>query len=225
MTPDKPIKKGFNVLEEAEEIRQRSIPSKLHDESFEVFTKYPLSSFRTSFEYRTRTYSAYNTWLDLLSKTRTFPSPQFKDDISELRQEVDTLKVIVRSLTNNVESSNKVIDELSKQLHEKYPIARNVDTYLDKLCNDYIKLVSKVDIVKKIYTVVNETDIQCWTIIDAEPFDSALRKPIYNAQIKIYQEMQGDLALDFHVLNLSELTDRQELERILPPSAKLVWQR
>lgn len=225
MTPDKPTQKGFNILEEAEKIHQRSIPSKFHGEPSDVMAKYLLSSFRMSFESHTHRHSAYNTWLNLLSKTRTFPPPQFKDEVTELRQEVDTLKVMVRSLTKKVESSNIIIDERSKRLSEKYPTRRKEDTYLEKLCNHYIKLVSTVDIVKSIYIVVNDTDLQCWTIIDAEPFETTLRKPIYNAQIKIYQQMQGDLALDFHVLNLSELTDRSELEGILPPSAKLVWQR
>ncbi len=79
--------------------------------------------------------------------------------------------------------------------------------------------------MKKIFVVETNNGLLCWTIIDAEPFDSTLREPIYDAQVKIYKEMKEDLALDFHVLNLSELHDRQELESILPPSAKLIWQR
>ena len=93
------------------------------------------------------------------------------------------------------------------------------------LCNAYVEIVSKIGIVKKIYVVDTSNGLFCWTIIDAEPFDSDLRAPIYDAQVKLYQEMEEDMALDFHVLNLSELHDKQELKSILPPSAKLVWQR
>lgn len=158
-------------------------------------------------------------------KTRNYPKPEFRDEISELRQEVDTLKVMVRSLTKDLESSKLIIDELSRQFRDKRPIRLKGRTHLEELCNAYIKMVSKIKILKKIYIVANDSDFQCWTIIDAEPFNSELRAPIYDAQLKIYQDMKEGMALDFHVLNLSELHDRQELESILPPSANLVWQR
>ena len=223
--PSKPVRKGFDILEAAEEIRGSKQPPRYKTRSFDLIESRLIDALREQLHIGSKKYLASAIWSDLLLKTRNYPKPEFRDEISELRQEVDALKVMVRSLTKNLESSKLIIDELSRQVRGKHPIRLKEQTHLDELCNTYIKMVSKIKILKKIYIVANDSDFQCWTIIDAEPFNSAVRKPIYEAQIKIYQEMQENLALDFHVLNLSELADRQELESILPPSAKLVWQR
>lgn len=220
-----PVRKGFDILEATEEIRGSKQLPLYPNRTSNLIERRFIAELREQWRIGSQKYFASAIWRDLLLKTRNYPKPEFRDEISELRQEVDTLKVMVRSLTKNLESSKLIIDELSRHVLAKRPIRLKVQTHLDKLCNAYIKMVSKIKILKKIYIVTNDTDFQCWTIIDAEPFDSAILKPIYDAQIKIYQEMQEDLALDFHLLNLSELVDRQELESILPPSAKLVWQR
>ncbi|GAH40760.1 unnamed protein product [marine sediment metagenome] len=125
---------------------------------------------------------------------------------------------MVRSLT-------KTIEELSEEIRQRQAIRQTTETSLDNLCNAYTEMVSKIDIVKKIYIVVTTNGLVCWTIVDTEPFDSTLLEPIYDAQVKIYRQMESTSALDFHVLNLSEFYHRQELENVLPPSAKLVWQR
>ena len=223
--PDKPIRKGFDVLEAAEEIRNKKLAPKYHEEPIDLIKSQLISALRAQWHTGVPKYFAYDIWRELLVKTRNYPKREFRDDISELRQEVDTLKLMVKSLTKTIESSNKTIDELSKEIHQEYSVCQTFSTSLDSLCNAYVEIVSKIEIVKKIYVVDNSNCLLCWTIIDAEPFDSELRAPIYDAQVKIYQEMKEDMALDFHVLNLSELHDRQELESILPPSAKLVWQR
>ena len=222
--PNKSARKGFNILEVAEEIRSTKQPPQYKDRSFGFTESRLIAESPRQWQLRTNKYLAPAIWCDLLLKTRNYPKPEFRDEVSELRQEVDTLKVMVRSLAKTLESSKLIIGKLSGQVHDEDPIRLKEQTHLDELCNTYIKMVSKAKVLKSIYIVANDRDFQCWTIIDAEPFDSAILKPIYDAQIKIYQEMQEDLALDFHVLNLSELVDRQELESILPPSAKLVWQ-
>jgi len=222
---NKPIRKRFDILEAAEEIQANKQPPRYTNRSFNLIESRLITELLEQWQIGSRKYSTFDIWRDILSKTRNYPKPEFRDEISELRQEVDTLKVKVRSLTKNLESSTLIIEELSKQIRDKHPTYPKEQTHLDELCNAYIKMVSKFKILKKIYIVVNDNNFQCWTIIDAEPFDSAIRKPIYDAQIKIYQKMQEDIALDFHVLNLSELAYRQELESILPPSAKLIWQR
>jgi len=223
--PSKPIRKGFDILEVAEEIRSSKQPPQYQNRAFDLIESQLISELREQWHIGSHEHFASAIWRDLLLKTRNYPKPEFRDEISELRQEVDTLKVMVRSLSKNLESSKLIIDDLSKQILDKRPIRLKGRTHLEELCNAYIKMISKIKILKKIYIVVNDSDFQCWTIIDAEPFDSAIRKPIYDAQIRIYQEMEDDLALDFHVLNLSELADRQELESILPHNAKLVWQQ
>ena len=223
--PDKPIKKGFNILEEVEEIRQKQQTGQPHKESIDLIQSQWIYELRMRRHTDLPRYLPSDIWRELLMKTRKFPKTEFRDDVSELRQEVDTLKLMVKSLTKAIESSNKMIDELSKEIHQKQTIRQTGKTSLEKLCNTYIKMVSKIEIVKKIYIVDTSNGLLCWTIVDAEPFDSTVLEPIYDAQVKIYKEIKEDLALDFHVLNLSELHDKQELESILPPSAKLVWQR
>ncbi len=223
--PDKPIRKGFNILEEAEEIRQKQQTDQPHKESIDLIQSQLIYALRMRRHTDLPRYFSSNIWRDLLLKTREFPKHEFKDDISELRQEVDTLKLEVKSLAQRLESSNLEIVELSKKISKENSIRQATTASLDKLCNAYVEMVSKVEIVKKIFVVETQNGLVCWTIIDTEPFDSALCEPIYDAQVNIYQEMKENLALDFHVLNLSELHDRKELESILPPSAKLVWQR
>jgi len=223
--PDKPIRKGFDILEAAEEIRQSQPPLQPNNMPSKITQKYITDIRRISLSIGMPKYTTFDVWRELLAKTRNFPKPEFRDDISELRQEVDTLKLMVKSLTKTIESSNRTIDELSKEIRQKQTIRQTGETSVDKLCNAYVKMVSKIDIVKEIYVILTNNVLTCWTIIDAEPFDSALLEPIYDAQVEIYREKKDDLALDFHVLNLSELHDRQELESILSPSAKLVWQR
>jgi len=223
--PNKPIRKGFDILEEAEEIRRKQQTGQPRKEFVELAQSQLISAFLIHWRAGMPKYSASDVWRELLIKTREFPKHEFQDDISELRQEVDNIKLMVKSLTTSIESSNKTIDELSKEIRQKYAIRQEGKTSLDNLCNSYVEIVSKIDIVKKIYVIEANNTLTCWTIIDAEPFDSELRAPIYDAQVKIYQEMKEGFAFDFHVLNLSELHDRQELESILPPSANLIWQR
>ena len=223
--PDKPIRKGFDILEEAERIRsqKRTLPHR--KESIDSIESRLISALRMQWHTSAPKYFASDIWRELLEKTRNYPKPEFRDEISELRQEVDTLKLMFKSLTKNIESSNKTIDDLSREIRQEHAVLQTASTSLKNLCNAYVEIVSNIEIVKNIYIVDNIHGLSCWTIIDAEPFDSELRAPIYDAQLKIYQDMKEGIALDFHVLNLSELHDRQELESILPPSAKLVWQR
>jgi len=223
--PDKPIRKGFNILEEVEEIQQKHLNRQPHKKSIDLVQSHLINAFRIQRSTYVSPYSVYNIWHELLMETRKFTKSEFLDDISELRQGIDTLKLMVKSLTKTIESSNKTIDDLSREIRQEHAVRQTVSTSLEMLCNAYVEMVTKIDIVKKIFVVDTSNGLLCWTIVDAEPFDSALREPIYEAQVKIYKEMKEDLALDFHVLNLSELHDRQELKSILPLGAKLIWQR
>ena len=223
--PDKPIRKGFDILEEAEEIRQKQKIGQPHKESIDLIQRRLTYELRAQLPSILPRYSASNIWRELLLKTREFPKHGFQDDISELRQEVNTLKLEVKSLAKRLGSSNLEIVELSKKTKKESYTQQPIAASLDKLCNSYVEMVSKIDIVKRIYVADTTNGLVCWTIVDTEPFDSTMLEPIYDAQVKIYREKEDDLALDFHVFNLSELHDSKELESVLPPSAELVWQR
>ncbi len=224
--PDKPNSKRLDILEEVEIITRQKPTPPYHKESIYSIDNIFTSALRLRVQWHSEPkYLVSNIWRELLEKTRNYPKTEFRDDISELRQEVDTLKLMIKSLTKNIESSNKIIDDLSREIHQEHAVLQTTSTSLKSLCNGYVKIVRNIEIVKAIYFVDNIHGLSCWTIIDSEPFDSELRAPIYDAQLKIYQDMKEGMALDFHVLNLSELHDRQKLESILPPSANLVWHR
>jgi len=222
--PEVPIRKGFDILEEAEEIRSKQLNRPKSGYRNQVESQV-INASRMQWHIDIPRSSSFTVWRDLLLKTRNFPKTEFRDDVSELRQEVDNLKLMVRSLTKTIESSNKTINELSKEILHKPAIGQKEKPFLDELCNSYVEIASKIEIAQKIYIVHTNNGLVCWTIVDSEPFDSTLLEPIYDAQVKIYREIKEDLELDFHVLNLSELHDRQELENILPPNSNLVWQR
>lgn len=223
--PDQPVRKGFDILEEAEKIHQKQVTGQPRKEFIRLAPSHLIFSLRLQRPIDVSEYLPLKIWRELLVKTREFPKPEFLDDISELRQEVDTLKLEVKSLAKRLESSNLEIAQLSKKIIKENAIRQATTVSLDKLCNAYVEMVSKIDIVKKIFVVETQNGLVCWTIIDTEPFDSTLLEPIYDAQVKIYRQMESTSALDFHVLNLSELHDSKELESVLPPSAELVWQR
>ena len=226
--PERPvrIRKGFDILEEVEKIRNKATnPPKGEDPNY--IQQQILDALRMQWHTDMPRYFASSVWRELLLKTRRFPKTEFRDNVSELRQEVDTLKFMVKSLAETIESSNKTIEELSNEIRHKQTDQQIRETPLNSLCNAYIEMVSNIEIINKIYISETIKGLSCWTIIDAEPFDSAICEPIYDAQVSIYKEIKADLnlSLDFHVLNLTEICDRQELDSILPSNAKLVWQR
>ena len=216
--PSKPIRKGFNILETAEEIRSSKQPPQYQNRAFDLIESRLISELREQWHIGSQEHFASAIWRDLLLKTRNYPKPEFRDEISELRQEVDTLKVMVRTLTNTTTGLSKENKDIREYLH-------TTETYIDNLCKSYIQILNSIEIAKELYTTYTNSGIICWTIVDTEPFNSNLLEPIYNAQVDIYTKMESTLALDFRVLNLKELNNSKELLNILPPSAKLIWRR
>ena len=214
----KPIRKGFDILEVAEEIRSIKQPPQYKRSSFEFIESRLAIGLPEQWQIRSSKYLASAIWRDLLLKTRNYPKPEFRDDVSELRQEVDKLKVMVISLTNT-------IGKLSKENKDVRKYSHNTETYIDSLCKTYIQKIKDFEIAKELYTSQNDSGIICWAIVDTEPFNSTLLEQIYDAQVYIYSKMENTLALEFRVVNLKELNNYNDLLNFLPPSAKLIWQR
>ena len=61
-----------------------------------------------------------------------------------------------------------------------------------------------------------------WTIINAEPFDSSFRDPVYEAEAEALRSVNGGLA-DFRLLNTREY--ERGVEDLLPTSPSKVWKR
>ena len=108
-----------------------------------------------------------------------------------------------------------VLDKLIPSVEAEQPS-------VEELCQDYLNMVNTIEIVKQILIVEDEEGFTIWTIIEAEPFDDSQRKPIYQAQINIFRQIEEGIPIDFRILNISEC---KQIEDIIPSSAKIYWQR
>jgi hypothetical protein len=132
---------------------------------------------------------------------------------------VSTIDIRRQELT----SSKKTTEELSKKVNEIHsPVETNEVT---KLCESYVEIVSTIDIVHRVLFVKDEDGATIWTIIDAPPFEDSLRTPIYEAQLKILSSAKEGIFLDFHVLNVSELSKNQNIEDIISSDFDVIWPR
>jgi len=173
--------------------------------------------------YTLQTNALFQNWLEILYKGRDLPRTEFRDDVTELKQEIDTLRTTVHSLTQEFASSKRRIDKLSRKVDEIHSPLKG-DT-IAKLSTAYVKMVSTIDIVQKV-TLVETADVATiWTIIDAPAFEDPLRTPIYDAQLHIFSKLKDHISLDFNVLNISELPENQGPDSIIPADAKIIWER
>lgn len=213
-------------------------PSSLEDEIDKILQKKGVGKARSSELRPTRewgprelAYTRYpllpkdlfQIWLEILNKVGDLPATEFRDDVTELRQEIDTLRMTVHSLTQELAFSKRRIDELSEKVDKIYPPVET--NTIAEACKAYVKMVSGIDIVQKVFLIETMDVATIWTIIDAPPFEDSLRAPIYDAQLHILGMFRDHVPLDFNVLNVSELSENQEPNNIIPVNAKLVWER
>jgi len=150
-------------------------------------------------------------WNKILTRARYTPPVEFVDEFASMKSEIDTLRNRVKLL--------------EKEVYEKLPIEQTKLISVNELCKAYIEIVSAFDIVHKVLLVEDEDVATIWTIIDAPQFEDSFRTPIYEAQLKILRSIKEDLLLDFHVLNVSELSEEQNIDDIIPSSYDVLWQR
>ncbi|MCD6567921.1 MAG: hypothetical protein J7K94_04205 [Dehalococcoidia bacterium] len=170
-----------------------------------------------------QTNALFQNWLEILHKGRDLPRTEFRDDMTELRQEIDTLRMTVHSLTQELAASERRVDGLSRKVDELHsPLEGDTIT---KLSTAYVKMVSTIDIVQKVALVETADIATIWTIIDAPAFEDSLRTPIYDAQLHIFSKLEDHVSLDFNVLNISELSENQGPDSIIPADARIIWER
>lgn len=133
-------------------------------------------------------------------------------DMANLRNEVETEIADLRERVESVE-------------HELASIRKSRVAIIDELCRAYVQIVNSINEVVKVLLVEDEDVAEIWTIIDAPPFEDQLRIPVYDAQLETLRSSQVEIPVEFHVLNLLEISDKRALERIIPPHARLIWQR
>ena len=136
--------KRFDILETTEEIlktKQTRQHQSRTDSSIEnrIFTELQNQWSVSSQEQLTSV-----IWNNILLKVRNYPQPIFRDDASELRHEVDTLKVMVKSLTNTV-------NKLSKENKDIQNYPQTTEINYDSLCEAYIQTLKDIEIVKELY--------------------------------------------------------------------------
>jgi len=221
--PEFPIKKEPNVLEEVERIM---LKKQSGTGGFLALGSLRREQSLRMWQYTSRLRASQpDLWREIIARARALPQAEFRDEVADMKREIDTLRIGMATMNRELSSYRETIDELCKTVYESPSKKRIISTRVDELCKGYIDTIKSIDVVRQILLVEDKDVTTIWTIIDAVPFDSSLRTPIYDAQGKIFSVLEEDIALDFYVLNLSELPEKQKLESITPPSAKLIWER
>ena len=169
--------------------------------------------------------STIDNWLRILSVARSIPPTALIDEFTNMKLVLGTLRREVNTLKQESSISKKTMAELSKKVQEIRSVILPTIPNLDELTNAYIQIVSSINIVHKVLVVETTEAATIWTIIDAPPFEDSYRDLVYDAQIEIFNMTKEDIPLDFYILNVSELVNKQELDKIIPSNSKLVWER
>lgn len=214
------FKKQPDILDEVERIVQKrgstkGIPLELRPTPRRFPRVSPQYVFRTRMQ-------LVDYWDEIMAKIRDIPQTEFLDEITEMRREIDTLRYRTESVKQELSSCKQTIDELCKEVYGR---ASTKLASVGELCKAYVEIVSGINIVRQVFLSETNNIATIWTIIDATPFEDSLRTPIYDAQVKILSTLKEDIPLDFYVVNVSELSEGEELEGITPSNAKLVWER
>jgi hypothetical protein len=219
--PEKSPKEEPHVLVEAEKIIQKKQFAKgIHQLLAQTYG----APFRLSM-YRRTTISLPDYWLEMLDKVRDLTQIEFRDEVTEMRQEIDTLRNRLEFIEQELSSSKEIIDELRTEVYRRPVIKQTELATVGELCKAYVEMVSTINIVRQVLLVEVKNLTTIWTIIDTTPFEDSLRTPIYEAQIKILSTLKEDIPLDFYVLNVSELSENEKTESTVPANAQLLWER
>ncbi|GAI65010.1 unnamed protein product [marine sediment metagenome] len=138
---NKIIGKRFDILETTEEILKTKQPRQYQSRTAGSTENRIFAELRKQWSISSQEEFTSIMWSNLLLKARNYPKPLFRDDMSELRQEVDTLKVMVRSLTNT-------INKLSKENKDIQNYPHTAETYFNSLCEAYIQTINDIEIAK-----------------------------------------------------------------------------
>ncbi|MBI4329857.1 MAG: hypothetical protein HY673_01085 [Chloroflexi bacterium] len=96
---------------------------------------------------------------------------------------------------------------------------------INPIYQKYIDKIATIPSARKVILVDDEEGPIIWTVIEAAPFKDAPRSPIYEAESEILRDSPEDVLIDFHVSNLSEYADEEEVFRNIGPHAMVMGQR
>lgn len=128
---------------------------------------------------------------------------------------------VCRDLRAFIDASRTPI--IGKNIDSVEFVATDIISNMDELCRAYISMISQIDVVKRACIKRDGDELFLWTVIDAVPFDSAVTEPIYRAIATLYERISEKLLLDFDIINLAELRDKSELEKIIPQKALAIY--
>ena len=180
---ERPNREESNILEVAEQL--------LEEQHLSEFTKeypsrqpIPLRGYLgTPYDIPSLIDIKLRNWLELANRARNLPQTEFFDEITELKHDMDYLRLRHRVLEKELAIVKEENIRLSKQMQELQSLVRTGIATLSDLSKVYIDMVSEIEIVQQVLIEETVDTINVWTIIDAPPFEDSLRTPIYDAQI------------------------------------------
>ncbi len=152
-------------------------------------------------------------------------SPQFdpRDEITKVRQEIETVRNSVEFLAKELSSCKEMIAGLQQGGYGGPSGEQAEARSIDKLCNNYVSIVETVGIARQVFLVEDDNVAALWTIIEA-PSEDSLRAS-YDEEVALLKTLEQNMPVDFYVLDTSELSEGETVESIMPSGAKLVWER
>ena len=224
--PKRPSEKTSDILEQAERILVKKLLEKSYiPDPWPPHAWVPKETSPRRHEYLGK--ALLQNWLKIFDEARSFPRSEFHDDVTELRRETDALRANMEALHREVASTKNEVQVLSQEVLKLRSDEKTEILAINELCIAYIEEAKSLDVVREVLLSKSEDENVpiIWTIIEAPPFEDSLRIPIYEAQLRILKSLKEDTLLDFHVLNLSELSENQSMEDVVPPEIDILWQR
>ena len=158
------------------------------------------------------------------------PQAEFRDELARMKHEIDALCNSVELLKEELSFCRDTIAEMRKESSEGLSgeltsAEQAKPRALKGLCNNYLEIVSTIDIVRQVFLAEAEDTATIWTIVDAPPPEDSPHASLYNEQLKTLSILRDNLPLEFYLLNESELPEGKQTEGIIPSHAKLIWER
>ena len=220
-------KPTFDILKEAESIaRKKGFPKGFHIRPKErpskrVFLDRPSTDFQTGLP---KSYV-----LSLFSKTSESFEDYSTSAVLALNQAIQDWQQQLTEASDSGTEIRKHIDRLQNKVEElDEKLTRHLNPRRDLialLVTRYVNIVVKIEVVKTVRIRAEEDRVTIWTVIEAPPFQDELRIPIYDAQTEVLRMDEGNIRVDFNLVNVSEIPITASIEQIIPPNARCIWSR
>ncbi len=158
------------------------------------------------------------------------PQSEFRDELARMKHEINALCNSVEVLKKELSLCRDSIAEMRKEpsgglSDELISAEQAVPRALKGLCNNYLEIVSTIDIARQVFLAEDAGTATIWTILDDPPAEDSSHAPLYNEQLKTLSILRDNLPVEFCLLNASELLEGKQTEDIIPSHARLIWER